>query len=166
MNIEHQLTTLKPARQPELARKILAHEILQGPHRRRQRRRDCFVALGGLLTGIAATLLVVVCLPVDKGRQPTAVAVACGTPHSSPTELVPTAPSRLSPTLPPGGRQPTFNTVDTNDETIDLDAWLARYEKLLRNRPVMAYKPTVYTRVVTPSDVNPMEYRNRLMEEI
>jgi len=57
-DIEQQLLTLKPAGQSDLARKILTIS-----HRKRQRRRDCVVGLAGLLTGIAATLLVAIGLP-------------------------------------------------------------------------------------------------------
>ena len=163
-NIEKQLSALKPAGQSDLARRILAV-----PQRRRQRRRDCLVGLGGLLTGIAATLLVVLALPdEDKGTQ-TAVQLNTVLPAEvSPSDVF-TPPSRLSPALPPGGRQPTLNAVETNFahyDSIDLDELIARYEMLLKNRPAVLDKPAVYTPVSFPGGIPPLEYRKQLLKEI
>jgi len=177
--IEQQLSALQPARQTELARRIL--EI---PRRRRQRRRDCVVGLAGLLTGIATTLLVVMLLHgtsegnladssfADKGSQPTAGRLSAVLRTEIPPDDVVAAPSRLPPTLPPGGRQPTLNTIETNiagPDPIDLDALIARYEKLLRNRRETANRFVVTTPILPstmPDGVSPWEYRKKLLEEL
>jgi hypothetical protein len=159
-DIENQLLTLKPAGQTNLARRILETQ-----YRRRQRHRDCFVALGGLLTGIAATLLVVVMVLPDQGqgRYPTAVAGTSATAGMSPIEDVYPAPQ--STTADVAVRQSaTYTEYRLND--IDLDAMFARYEKLLRNRPIVAHKPVVYTPVLMPGGVSPMEYRQKLLDEL
>jgi hypothetical protein len=148
-DIERQLSTLKPAGHPELAQKILAI-----PHRRRQRRRDCFVGLTGLLTGIAATVLVMLSLQTADGRRQTAANDLAGTP------VLATAEERLR-----FSRPERIETATDGLDPIDIDAWNARYEILLRHRPTLAYQPVVYAPVSMPGGVSPLEYRNRLLEE-
>jgi hypothetical protein len=137
-DIESQLSTLKPTGQSDLARRILAIS-----HRKRQRRRDCFVGLTGLLTGIAATVLVMFSL-AENGRH-----------------------SRESGNL---DARYEYNSLDPclrrGDEEIDLDVWIARYEKLLRHRRETTTYSVMTTPTVMPNGMSPLEYRNMLLQEI
>lgn len=148
-DIELQLSALKPAAQGELARRIL-----DASHCRQQRRRDCFVGLVGLLTGIAATVLVMVCLQsADNSRQ-----TADGRQQM--------ADSRQQTT---GGRQQTAvggrQTAAENLDPTELDLVIARYEKLLRNRPKPVNLMFNVTPAVLPSGMSLLEYRNKLLQE-
>ena len=166
--IEQQLSALQPARQTELTRRIL--EI---PQRRRQRRRDYVVGVAGLLTGIAATLLVVMTLPGKIVEVPV-VFVSHTEAHAeleagSVTECSDRiAPEyRLkNPVAPAIAYAPGFHS---DPDPIDLDALIARYEKLLRHRREAANRFVVVT-PKTPSTmsdgVSPWEYRKKLLEEL
>jgi len=181
-DIETQLAALKPTGQTPLARRIL--DI---PHRRRQRHRDCFVGLGGLLTGIAATVLVMVATQTADGRRQTAAEYLAGTPVAqevainqnllSPVgervrgETGDTARSPHPSPFPEGeGTLVTPRPAGEGNYTdpLDLDAWIARYEKLLRHRQLVSR--TVYTLPVTmpvlPDRMSPLEYRDRLLLEL
>jgi hypothetical protein len=174
-DIETQLATLKPAGQSELARKIL--EI---PHRRRQRRRDLFVGLTGLLTGIAATVLVMLSLQTADGvrqtadgRRQTAANDLAGTPVLE-TAVLETVDVKERHSRVGGNLDERRYSLDSrfrgndregwNDREPDIDAWIARYEILLRHRPTLAYQPVVYAPVSMPGGVSPLEYRNKLLE--
>jgi hypothetical protein len=153
-NIENRLAALKPAGQSTLARRILAI-----PHRRRQRRRDCLVGLAGLLTGITATVLVMMYLPARTVEVPVVEFVVKQEPvipaqAGNQTEYV--APARLDSRLCGN---------DATTDPFDLDAWIVRYEKLLRNRQITAKPSFVDVPVVMPGGISPLEYRNRLLEE-
>ena len=162
--IEQQLSALKPSGQTELARRILAI-----PQRKRQRRRDCFVGLAGLLTGIAATLLAVIFLPgraievpaASVSHMETHTELEAGSVTECSDRIVPEYRLK-NPVAPAIAYAPGFHL---DSDPIDLDAWIVRYEKLLKNRPAVVYKPVVYTPVSLPGGVSPLEYRNRLLEE-
>ena len=171
MNIEHHLSTLKPANQPELARRILAI-----PAHRRQRRRDCVFGFGGLLTGIAATLLVVMWLPsatvevamvqyVVVDDQPNEVAR-----HSDVFAVIPAEAGIQTNDSQPAPLDSGFRrNDDAGYNPIDLDEWIARYERLLRHRHETASRTTFVrprTMTVSFNGVSPLEYRNKLMQEI
>jgi len=182
--IESQLAALRPTTHPALARRIL--DI---PHRRRQRRRDCFVGLGGLLTGIAATVLVM--LFVHGGTEESAPLVAQGVPPSAPLYPSPIREEGRE-TGEPSVLLRAQNTVipaqagiQTNDENavsldprlrggdgtpdpLDLDAWIARYERLLRHRQVASrtvFAPPA-TMPILPGGMSPLEYRQTLLAEL
>jgi len=171
---EHKLSALQPARQTELARRIL--EI---PQRRRQRRRDCVVGVAGLLTGIAATLLVVMGLPGVIDNRISAVQEVPNSFHAQRHEghkeeaetktLCPLClcekqnESYVKQEVP----APRFHAVYEPDP-IDLDALIARYEKLLRHRRDAANRFVVVTPILPatmPDGVSPWEYRKKLLEE-
>jgi hypothetical protein len=154
-NIERQLSALQPAGQSELAKKILAI-----PHRRRQRRRDCVVGFAGLLTGVAATVLVMIHLPVEKIEVPVVQYIAVE--NTQP-------PRHFAAQNVPPPREGNFRNAlagQADAEPIDLDVWIARYEKLLRNRRETASQAIVITPVVMPGGVSPLEYRNNLLREL
>jgi hypothetical protein len=145
-DIESQLAALKPTRQPELARRIL--DI---PHRRWQRRRDCFVGLAGLLTGIAATVVVMVSFAAKV--EPVYVVQI--------VERQQTADGRQQQNDEPA-KVPVV--IVKNVEPIDLDAMIAQYEKMLRHRQEWASKQIAVTpRVVSVSSGGVS--RDELMKE-
>ena len=156
MDIEHQLSTLKP-----LGQARLAHRILQSSLHRRQRRRDCVFGFGGLLTGIAATLLVMVFISAPN------VEVAHTYEHSDVSPTVDIDQSDRVETLAERREVPALPLV-RDYEPIDLDEWIARYERLLRHRREIASRNVAPRRniLVSPDGINPLEYRNRLMLEI
>jgi hypothetical protein len=157
-DLELKLPTLLPAKQPELTRRILAVS-----HRKRQRRRDCFVGLGGLLTGIAATLLLVVFLPGTVPQWHNANAPPPVEEHfAQQNDGVVASVATLEPDHPAATQHPSKGG---ELDSPNIDMLLARYEKLLRNRPA-AYKPVVYISNALPEGVNPLEYRNRLLSEL
>ena len=163
MDIEHHLSTLKPANQAELARRILAI-----PAQRRQRRRDCVFGFGGLLTGIVATLMVVMWLPsatvevavvqyVEDAQERAIVSPQLDIDESAWEESLAEHQGANSPPL----------LRDT--APIDLDEWIVRYEGLFRHRYETASRTTfVRPRTISVSfnGDSPLEYRNRLMQEI
>jgi len=158
--IEHQLSALQPAKQTELARRIL--EI---PQRRRQRRRDCVVALGGLLSGIAATLLVVITLPARIIEVPV-VQIEYIQTHERGGVSPPVADVLVQTHR--GANAAPLVRYDADYDFIDLDALIARYEKLLRHRSETANRFVVVTPKIpttTPDGVSPWEYRKKLLEE-
>jgi len=189
-DIESQLAALKPTGQPTLARRIL--DI---PHRKRQRRRDCFVALGGLLTGIVATVLVM--MFSHGGTEESAPLIAQGVPPSAPLNFSPTREEgreteetsvllrAQNPVIPAHPVIPAKAGIQTNDkrlavldprlcvdgdiaDPLDLDVWIARYEKLLRHRQMASrtvYIPPV-TPPVLPDGMSPLEYRQTLLTEL
>jgi len=161
--IESQLAALKPTSRPALARRIL--EI---PYRRRQRRRDCFVGFGGLLTGIAVTVLVML-LPLAETVEPIPVVVY--------VPVVQEVVVSQKPLSHLGSEEGTQNRLlrafvplcETNTpDPLDLDVWIARYERLLRHRQVTSrtvYVPPV-TAPVLPDGMSPLEYRQTLLTEL
>ena len=168
-DIETQLAALKPTGQTPLARRIL-----DVSSRRRQRRRDCFVGLGGLLTGIAATVLVMV-FPFAETMEPMPVVVYVPVVQ----EVVfsePVAAPKIDFAQRHEGHKEMKNSFvsfvplcETNTtDPLDLDVWIARYEKLLRHRQLVSR--TVYTLPVTmpvlPDRMSPLEYRDRLLLEL
>jgi hypothetical protein len=155
-DIETQLLALRPTGQTSLARKILAI-----PHRRRQRRRDLFVGLTGLLTGIAATVLVMLSLPAEKIEVPVVqYVVVNAVPDNEPDTVV-----SAKAETPAKEEYVHVSRLTGYAEPIDLDAWIARYEKLLRHRPAVAYQLVVFAPVSMPGGVSPLEYRNKLLAE-
>ena len=155
--IEHQLTALKPVGQSDLARRIL--EI---PQRKRQRQRDCVVGLAGLFTGIAATVAVVAFLPGRVVEVPVIPAISV-IPATAGIQTSGLQPVSLDSGFHRNDRK--YGNNDTVPDPLDLNEWIARYEKLLRYRPAAAYKPVVYTSVALPGGASPQEYRNKLLEE-
>ena len=190
--IENQLSTLKPATQAALARRILDVSSRRRQCRQ-QRRRDCFVGLTGLLTGIAATVLVMM-FPFTA-TEPTTVYVyvpvvqeVAGNqnPHiidhhpvidrhsregGNPDERI----ASLAPRLRGGDQSAVADStarrsVATFDpDSLDLDVWIARYEKLLRHRLEVASRTVYVPPIATPTlpdGMSPWEYRRRLLEGI
>ena len=152
------LSTLQPTSQPELARRLLDIS-----YRRRQRQRDCFAGLAGLLTGIAATLLVMVCLfgaQVQRNFTPTVYNVP--SPQRGEGRESGRIDQRMQSPFPEG--EGTY-LRRAYTQPLDIDEWIARYEKLLRHRPAVVYKPVVYMPAALPEGVSPLEYRNRLLED-
>ena len=159
--IEQQLSALQPARQTALAWRILA--ISQ---RRRQRRRDCVVGIAGLLTGIAATLLVVMTLPGRMIEVPV-VQIEYIQTHERGGVSPPVADA-LAQTHREANAAPLVR-YDADYAPIDLDALIARYEKLLRHRSETASRfATVTPKIPStmPGGVSPLEYRKKLLEKL
>jgi hypothetical protein len=178
--IEQQLALLKPTTQPALARRIL-----RIPHRRRQRRRDCLVGFAGLLTGIVATVLVMIHLPVEKievpgvqyvvvNHQPCEVSVIpaqAGIQTNDVRHVLLDSDFRRNDGRLDSGfrRNDNLGWLESRSDIVadplDLDAWFARYEKLLRHRREVASQ-TVVTPLILQDGVSPLEYRNKLLEEL
>jgi len=171
-DIEQQLLILKPVGQPDLARKILAI-----PHRKRQRRRDCFFAFGGLLTGIAATVLVMVATQTAAeylaGTTDVLEVAVNQNPHAIDRHSreggnldVNVNINPLAPRLRGGD---DIRWGDVVADPIDLDAWIARYDKLFRHRREAAsvsitVKPIAVP--MLPDGMSPLEYRGKLLAEL
>ena len=166
-DIEHQLVMLQPAHQPELARQILATS-----YRRRQRRRDCFVGLAGLLTGIAATVLVM----TFPFAQVESIPVVYEPPRAGGVSPPVVAPNESS-VVQTGGLRPPLLRNETpvrsemflREEMFDLDVWIARYEKLLQNRRESAHQSVIIVPPrsvpVLPDGMSPLEYQEKLLRE-
>ena len=174
--IENQLSTLKPATQAALARRILDVSSRRRQCRQ-QRRRDCFVGLTGLLTGIAATVLVMM-FPFTA-TEPTTVYVyvpvvqeVAGNqnPHIIDHHPVIDRHSREGGNPDERADSTARRSVATFEpDSLDLDVWIARYEKLFRHRLEVASR-TVYvppiTAPVLSDGISPWEWRSKLLTEL
>ncbi|MCL2005065.1 MAG: hypothetical protein FWG73_02765 [Planctomycetaceae bacterium] len=161
--IEHKLSALKPVGQPELARRILDTH-----HRRRQRRRDCFVAFAGLLTGIAATLVVVLSLP---GKVVEVSSVQYVFINEQPNDRAGHASASRNPDASTPSVPLDFGVRrndDMNPDSIDIEAWIARYERLFRHRRETASRFVVIPQKppILPEGVSLWEYRQSLLEKL